>query len=261
MHYRSPQQSPASALVVAHPGHELRIHHWVEAASPTVFVLTDGSGHSNPSRLPSTERTLTAAGATPGSIFGRYTDRQLYEAILNGDHALFINLARELAAAFRDLHVTLVAADACEGYNPVHDLCRSVVDAAVRLASSGDAGALHSYDFTTVGRPDTCREEQRSALVRLDLDDEAFTRKMDAVRGYPELAAEAESALRSVGESAFRIECLRPVQPGALPDLPPFYEEYGQRQVAAGRYRQAIRYADHMAPIAAVLQQLGKAEA
>lgn len=32
-----------AALVVAHPGHELLVHHWMETAKPLVLVLTDGS--------------------------------------------------------------------------------------------------------------------------------------------------------------------------------------------------------------------------
>jgi hypothetical protein len=31
-----------AALVVAHPGHELRVFHWLRLARPCVFVLTDG---------------------------------------------------------------------------------------------------------------------------------------------------------------------------------------------------------------------------
>ena len=41
----------SAALVIAHPGHELRIHHWLERARPVTFVLTDGSGHTDHSRI------------------------------------------------------------------------------------------------------------------------------------------------------------------------------------------------------------------
>lgn len=34
--------SGRAALVVAHPGHELRVYGWLEQARPRVFVLTDG---------------------------------------------------------------------------------------------------------------------------------------------------------------------------------------------------------------------------
>ena len=31
-----------AALVIAHPGHELRIHHWLERVKPRVFVQNQG---------------------------------------------------------------------------------------------------------------------------------------------------------------------------------------------------------------------------
>src|SRR5262245_21413951 len=70
------------ALVIAHPGHELRIHGWLCQHRPTVFVLTDGSGRGGRSRLGTTGRVLAQAGAEPGSIFGRYPDAAVYQALL-----------------------------------------------------------------------------------------------------------------------------------------------------------------------------------
>jgi len=54
--------SKKSTLVIAHPGHELRVCHWLELAQPTVFILTDGSGRSGKSRLGSTTKVLEQAG-------------------------------------------------------------------------------------------------------------------------------------------------------------------------------------------------------
>ena len=39
-----------TALMVAHPGHELRVWHWLEIECPRVVVVTDGSGRSGASR-------------------------------------------------------------------------------------------------------------------------------------------------------------------------------------------------------------------
>lgn len=77
--------SARAALAIAHPGHELRVHSWLETAHPTVFVLTDGSWRCGQSRLGSTTRILARAGAELGSIYGRLTDRMLYAGILNHD--------------------------------------------------------------------------------------------------------------------------------------------------------------------------------
>ena len=94
-----------AALVVAHPGHELRVHHWMERARPRVFVLTDGSGHGPFSRLASTAAVVERAGASPGTIFGRVSDRELYRALLGGDLLFFRGLAEELAGELERLDV------------------------------------------------------------------------------------------------------------------------------------------------------------
>ena len=54
--------SPVPAVIISHPGHELRVHHWLEQAKPAVCVLTDGSGHTQRSRLDSTTGVLSGAG-------------------------------------------------------------------------------------------------------------------------------------------------------------------------------------------------------
>src|SRR5205823_28552 len=87
------------ALVVAHPGHEMRVYAWLKFARPLVFVLTDGSGRSGKSRLPSTSRILEQVEAVSGCIYGRLTDAQIYSAMLNVDVDCFVGLAAELADA------------------------------------------------------------------------------------------------------------------------------------------------------------------
>ena len=84
-----------TALVIGHPGHELRVHHWLERTRPVTFVLTDGSGHSDHSRIDSTTQVLAHAGARRGAIYGALTDRALYQAILRGDHTIFAQLAQD----------------------------------------------------------------------------------------------------------------------------------------------------------------------
>src|SRR6476646_5399321 len=109
-----------AALVVAHPGHELRVHRWVELARPVVYVLTDGSGHTGRSRLAATSELLARAGARPGPLYGRLADRELYRALLAGDLELFAGLAEELAESLLREEIGIVAGDAVEGFNPGH---------------------------------------------------------------------------------------------------------------------------------------------
>ena len=66
---------------------------------------------------------------------------------------------------------------------------------------------------------------------------------LETLRPFPELAAEVEAALSGVNINSFRTECLRPVENRAgsdgLPQEPPFYERYGEKQVALGHYQMA----------------------
>ena len=131
-----PAPGARTVLVVGHPGHELRVYGWLKKARPLVHVLTDGSGSDGEPRIASTSALLENAGATRGSIYGRLSDRDIYSAILDGQHAYFIDLAEELAASLVQDQAEVVAGDAVEGFNPSHDVCRYVTNAAVRLASA-----------------------------------------------------------------------------------------------------------------------------
>ncbi|MCA1817294.1 MAG: hypothetical protein LC746_13045 [Acidobacteria bacterium] len=266
-------QDTPSALVVAHPGHQVRLHGWLGLSRPHVFVLTDGSGRSGLSRLDATTEYLAGLGIEPGRIYGQHTDRAIYRRILDRDLDFFIALAEQLAESLAASRVRFVAGDAAEGYNSIHDICRLVVDAAVEMLNRGGGGAV-SFDYPVINRPDDCPEELREASVWLRLDDQTFSRKIDAARTYyPELFEEVQIALGAAaaagpmrdyfelngagggeGIEAFRVECLRPAVAAradrAVPGAKPFYELHGERQVAAGLYDHVIRYREHVAPIA-----------
>ncbi len=274
-----------TAMVVAHPGHEVRVHGWVELTRPQLFILTDGSGHSGESRLAATSNLLAEMDVKAGSIYGQFSERTFYDSVLNQNLSLFIKLAEELAEAFRREGIERVVGDAAEGYNSTHDVCRLVVNAAVAMVNCGRSTRITNYDFPVVGSPDSCPEEMRSEALWIHLDDQAFTRKIDAAQKYyPELLDEVRKAYNGNGNGTggplreylhdhelslphetnggaldlFRVECMRPVN-DAEPyhqkfSTPPFYERHGERQRDAGIYQRVIRYRDHLVPIAEALQ-------
>jgi hypothetical protein len=248
-----------AALIVAHPGHELLVHSWLERARPRVFVLTDGSGRSNQSRLNSTTKIINQAGATRGRIYGRLTDLSVYSAILNHDFALFTKLATELSEALVDDETDYVVGDAVEGYNPTHDVCRLVINAAIEVASRARGHRLANLDFLVIRQPSACRKTIHAGANCLRLDEDAFARKMAAARGYTELKAEVDAALSRTPVDAFRVECLHPVDSAGgsqrFLEEPPLYEHYGEKQVLAGYYAQVVRYREHIAPLAEALSR------
>jgi len=271
---------PRAILVIAHPGHELRVHGWLEIAIPEVWILTDGSGRTSRSRIDSTTRVLKAIGALPGPVYGQMSDADLYHAVLTFDHRRFKDLVDQLAAALIRDRVECIAGDGAEGYNPAHDICRLVINAAIKLVKCRTSKQPLNYDFTLVGTPSRCSEEPSSQSLWLNLDDASFARKLSAARNYPELQAEVASALLGIGNepfrqhadlverahatfgvtelSNFRVECLRLINSDSesnpsFKDDVPFYEEYGERQVRAGHYQHVLRYSEHILPLAAAL--------
>jgi len=248
-------------LVVAHPGHELRVYGWLESAAPRVCVLTDGSGSGGEARLESTTRLLAGTEARPGSIYGRMTDREIYAAILDRDFACFTELAEQLAGELDACGADCVAGDAVEGYNPSHDVCRLVINAALRLLGR----AVPAYDFALVGAPDGCPEALRAAALWMELDEAALARKLAAARSYEELAGEVEHALARFGVAPFRTECLRPVdlseRYGWDPTEIPYYETYGEKRVAEGAYDRVLRFGEHVRPLADALWEHGERHA
>src|SRR5215213_6274912 len=186
-----------AALVVAHPGHEVRVHGWLERERPLVFVLTDGAGLAGLPRIDSTAEYLKRFGVKPGRVFARFTDAEVYRLVVARDFGPFLRLSEELAEAFVEARVGRVAGDAAEGYTPSHDVVRLVTNAAVELASRASGRAVANYDFTLVGRPDHCPEPLRVGAVWLRLDDEAFARKLAAAfEFHPEVAAETRDLLQ-----------------------------------------------------------------
>jgi hypothetical protein len=240
-----------AALIIGHPGHELRIHHWVETARPLTFVLTDGSGRGQQSRLPSTANVLRAAGAKPAPIFGRWTDAQAYEILLSGNLAALAGLTRELAEALVANEIQAVVADAMEGFNPTHDLCRCLTNAAVLMADRATGQKIANFDFVLVAPPDSASEAIRDQCIRLQLDPAALTRKRVAAENYPELKEEIDAAISKFGLEIFATELLRP----AAADLSasfegrPFYETHGENRVKEGHYDQVVRYREHFRPL------------
>jgi hypothetical protein len=247
-------KSKRAALIIAHPGHELRVHHWLEQAKPLVYILTDGSGHTNSSRIRSTTRLIEKAGATPARVYGRLTDKQLYAAILSRDHQLFRRLVDEIAESLEYEGIEYVAGDAVEGFNPGHDVCRLLSNSALLRLNSASNRRLRNLEFPLEGRPYDCPSADLAEAIVLKLDEEAFHRKVEATLGYAELAVDIDRTLANSALEAFRIECLRPVRYGLdISDCfqhPATYERYGEERVTAGYYREPIRFRDHVEPVA-----------
>ena len=249
---------PATALVVAHPGHELRVFRWMEKFRPICCCITDGSGGNATSRIGSTGALLGKVGVSPGPIFGRYPDKEIYQLLLDGNVEVFAQLADELADFLTTAGITYVAGDAVEGFNPTHDVCRFVIDGAVERVRKRTGRVIQNHDFVVDGQPDACPESLRDGLTRLDLDEDSLDRKIEAALAYAELREEVDRALGRFGRAAFGVEYLRPATTEIMLDQfdreLPIYERYGQIRVYERRYDDIIRYRQHVLPVRQALE-------
>jgi hypothetical protein len=150
----------------------------------------------------------------------------------------------------------LVAGDAVEGFNPSHDVCRYVINAAVRLASAASGRAIACYAFPLEAAPASGASQREDAL-HVSLDDLMLARKLQAANAYMELQSEVTRTLAQHGTEAFRSEYLCPVDLtdpyGRDPERVPYYESYGAERVRTGAYETVVTFREHVRPLADVL--------
>ncbi|HUI43107.1 MAG TPA: hypothetical protein VL523_14185 [Terriglobia bacterium] len=249
------------ALVVGHPGHELRVFGWAAERKPRVYVLTDGSGRGGSSRLPSTARLLSRIGAEAGEVFGALSDAGVYRALLERTASPFLTILNTLTRSFLENEVDFVAGDAREGFNPTHDLCRTMVNSAVAIAQRETGRTLPNYEVCLTEWEHGFEQRHDGRCLHYRLDDSLLGRKLEAAQGYTELRDEVERALATQGKGYFQVECLRRLDvPHSEPEPSekPYYETWGEQRVAEGGYRSAIRYRGHVLPIVDAIRRFAR---
>lgn len=223
---------------------------------PGAFFLTDGSGFAKEGRTDETERLLRAVSASRAGWLGTYADKEVYRLMLEGQAEPFINLARELAQYIVAHEIEEIAGDMIEGYNPSHDLCRNLINAAVALAGLMGHKAARNLAFALVGNPNPAGKGPRP-LVVIQLDESALEQKYAAAMNYSSLRHEVELVLRNFGKKAFATEAF--YDAAVLGDepstIPPYYESYGEKQVAGGQYDRVIRYQNHVKPLVTAIRK------
>lgn len=241
-------------LLIAHPGHELRIFKWVQRTMPHVVVLTNGDGSIGQPRLADTQQLLAQAHVQLRSDWLRpVADSVVYQALLGGGASPFQLWLEQLTQAGLDGQFDTVVADEAEGYNPTHDLCRALANRLVqRLEQAGRS--IRSLEFPLVGHPcDPARQGQ--AEVEVTLSPAELEQKLALMMDYAGrcsavLTRELQTMLDTYGAQAFGKECLyrastTPYEANELPVTTPFFERAGEERKRAGIYKHVIR-AEHL---------------
>ncbi len=254
----SSQSNGNTALIIAHPGHELVVWHWLESVRPRVLVVTDGSGQSGTPRIGSSHKLVTAHGAQAGAIFGEFTDRTVYQQTLSGNADFFEYLANRIAIDLIENQIETVVGDAAEGIIMAHDLLREVRRAAIRIAETRLSWRIKHLEFPLDRHPAIKPPSALDEAIELQLTPEELGRKLNVARNYVEISAFVEQAIGAFGEEAFQREFLfESMDKDFLPapGVSLHYERHGQQLVLDSQYEQAILFSQHVHPI---ISSLGK---
>ncbi|MCP5536874.1 MAG: hypothetical protein H7A51_11670 [Akkermansiaceae bacterium] len=242
-------------MILGHPGHELRAYRWMEIHRPEVFVLTNGSGSLSEGRIESTDKVVVNADASQGSFFGKMQDGDFYHDLLAMDATRFtaalVDIYQSVSAA-GPRELTIVG-DSIEGYNTAHDMTRYMINIlCARLRA--EEYVVDNFSFNLVDNPAETALLAKDHDQIIHLDDHDFQRKLAAAHNYPELAEEVEMAIAHAGADAFKTEVLL-YQNASSPEIPApqepvYYETYGRKRVAEGKYADLILFSTHVLPFA-----------
>ncbi|MDX8481246.1 hypothetical protein RFN28_22690 [Mesorhizobium sp. VK24D] len=235
-----------NVLVLAHPGHELRIHHWLEREKPRVYLLTDGSGGRQMARTRYSRDLVEAAGATPGAVFGDIPDAVWYEALLAQNSDFFIDVLTKIHMDLASAKNLQIVSDAVDGYNPMHDLAYAYGRALTALLKKTAKVARH---LCSAAVPNVAGAVE----LEIQLDRAARARKVAAVENYAPLADEARRILER-DPQCFDRERLISQHFDWNGPWAPEWELIGKQRVAAGIYRRCISYKDNVQPVAQRLE-------
>jgi len=251
-------RSPVS-LVVAHPGHELLAFGWLTRVKPLVFVVTDGSGRDSGPRIDASARLLAGGLGRRASVFGRWTDRELYNALYEGRPGPFLTLRDELVEAWCAENTQTVICDASERRILMHDVVQITASAAV--AASRDRGVeIELLELPIYLGPTDARPGNPPSATSLTMADHVLAQKIEAARAYESTAVrhEVEEFLLARSAEGFRVETLlksTPRTPDELEREPqPAWEAHGERLVREGVYDRVIRLREHLVPMARALE-------
>lgn len=249
---------PPVSLVVAHPGHELLAYGWLLELSPSVHIVSDGSGRDSDARIEASAHLLRNDLGIPGSVFGRWTDLELYEALFAGRFGAFLTLRDELVDAWCAEGVQTVICDAYERKILMHDVVQLVASAAVETAEKRGLG-MELLELPNHIAADEERPGAPHRLAALNLSDKLLKKKIEAARGYQSevIQHEVEEFLRLRGEESFRQEVLFRAHRKSIDDLEneprPAWEDHGEFLMQQGVYDHVIRLREHVIPLVEAL--------
>jgi hypothetical protein len=180
------------------------------------------------------------------------SDAEIYGVMLERNVPAILPLVDALARSFLRYKIDCVVGDAAEGFNPTHDLCRGLVNAAVLLAERMSGRKIANFEFCLSEWEQNGHDPLHDdRCVHWTLDQRRLDQKIEAAEQYAELKKEVQRAIAQRGKRYFRVECLRRADTSSrdFNGGKPAYEVWGEQRVAEGRYQTVIRFQQHLLPL------------
>ena len=246
------------ALIIGHPGHELRAFKFIKDFKPDVFIITDGSGSSNVSRIDNSIKIIESLGARYIKLFEPIPDKKIYTLIREGNISEIYKIKKILYDEFTNTSYDFIIGDSLEGFNPSHDLCRYLINSIVKDCKIKLNRTIPNYSFDLDKAPIEINSYDISILF--ELNELELEQKVNLAINYPELKFEVDKVLKLYGKESFKFEYYNKVSnPNSITnwdEIIPKYESYGKERVKNGLYAEVIEFEKHMKPIALSLLDL-----
>ncbi len=246
-------------LLIAQPGHELRILGWLKTYQPDIVILAQGEGSMQSSRLNQSQILVNELGLRiRNDYLSPTSDQEIYQTLLAGHGAqLLKQWFDSLCSLIKTEGFTAIVADAAEGYNPVQDLCRLLANLLTQKLNQEDYELLN-LEFSLIGHPSRS-PHNAPPKMEIHLSPEQLKDKIDISCQYgaqsdQRFLTKIQASLDLFGEDAFKVESFFPAQvtpyeKNQLPVTRPYFEIIGEERKQQGTYSTVIT-AEHLRKIA-----------
>lgn len=280
------------ALSIAHAGHEVRLHGFLEIAKPYVFLLTDGSERTGHDMMMESIRVIDTAVKQDKRLKIDPKDEgwkrawmiiqadrdpeqkhikspQIYAQILSQNTGFFEYYINFIASNLIRRNINYIVSDAIENKDCVQHMCRIMTDIALGFIVKNTGKQILQYDYSVTNPYDTNITDE---CIEIELDEEAIDRKLNAIIKYP-LAIQDLKAnfpldinvileLRKMkdGEASIK-QILKDINMGFVSKefLRPYSfvdAENTSYEVEIEDKKEIITYADHIKPLQEKLQDI-----
>jgi hypothetical protein len=249
-----------TTVVFSHPNHELAVFGLMQRLRPDIIYITDGGGRA---RENESREGLERIGLLDRALFLGHSEDSLYAALLDRDLTVLREIIGQVRTEIRRTRPEQLLCDAVELYNPLHDLARPIVRAALDDSSvpvweiplvyqTVDPGEHYVVQRPVSSR---CAEAETLELTPVELDHKLRAR--DDV--YTLLVEQMGPVITGISSEDCGVEFVMPAAeslPLAGTDVTLRYEWRSGLLVERGEIGRRITCAGHYLPLVKDLETL-----